>query len=49
MISLLLLVLAGFFLGGVISFWRGGNKPIAVVLALFVALTCAAAYFWAQQ
>lgn len=46
MISLLLLVVTGFFLGGVYSFWRQDRRGLAVGLAVFALLSLAAAVLW---
>ena len=48
MIAVLLLALAGFFLGGTYSFWRQGKRGPAVVLGVFALLTLASAVLWAQ-
>jgi hypothetical protein len=45
--SILLLALAGFFLGGTFSFWRGGKRGPAVVLGVCALLSIAAAVAWA--
>ena len=47
MASLLLLVLAGFLAGGVWTFWRAGNRGPAVLLAVFMLMSVAAAALWA--
>ncbi|HET8971481.1 MAG TPA: hypothetical protein VFN19_10500 [Candidatus Nanopelagicales bacterium] len=47
MASVLLLALAGFFLGGVWSFWRGGRRGAAVVLGVAALLALAGAVAWA--
>jgi hypothetical protein len=46
-VSILLLALAGFFLGGVWSFWRGGKRGPAVVLGICALLSIGAAVAWA--
>jgi hypothetical protein len=42
---LLLLALAGFMVGGMVSTWRT-SRPVAVVLALAAALATAAGITW---
>lgn len=44
-IALVLLALAGFLLGGMVSTWRT-SRPVAVVLALVAALAIAAGITW---
>ena len=44
-ISVALLALAGFLLGGMISAWRA-SRPLAMVLALAAALATAAGIAW---
>ncbi len=46
--SILMVALGGFFIGGVYSFWRNGNKPIAVVLAVFALVCLGTALAWAR-
>lgn len=46
MISILMIALAGFFIGGVYSFWRNGNRGLAVMLGIFALLALAAGLLW---
>lgn len=46
--AILLLAIAGFFIGGTYSFWRQGKRGLAVVLGLFALLSLAAAGVWAR-
>lgn len=43
----LLLALAGFLIGGVISFWRQGRRNAAFVLGVLGVMSIAAAFLWA--
>jgi hypothetical protein len=41
-----MVALAGFFIGGVYSFWRNGHRGLSVVLGVFALLALGAAVLW---
>ena len=45
--SVAMLALAGFFIGGVYSFWHNGKRGPAILLGIFALLALAAALVWA--
>ncbi len=47
--SIAMLALAGFFIGGVYSFWRNGKRGPAILLGIFALLALAAAVLWAAE